>query len=195
MVALFRVLSLSDRRKLHNTIQELKGNVRVFCRVRPLLGDEQSAVGGNSPAHIGIPDKDCKTLQISTLSDANYAGDKSEKKYEFSFDKVFGPSASQADVFDEISQLVQSCLDGYNVCIFAYGQTGSGKTHTMEGQLQDPELRGMIPRAVEQIFDTASGLEEKGWKYSISVSFVEVRAPHAMSAGCGQWPRGWGWAW
>jgi len=27
------------RKKLHNTIQELKGNIRVFCRVRPLLGN------------------------------------------------------------------------------------------------------------------------------------------------------------
>lgn len=37
------------------------------------------------------------------------------------------------DIFEEISQLAQSCTDGYNVCIFAYGQTGSGKSFTMEG--------------------------------------------------------------
>jgi kinesin family protein C1 len=69
--------------------------------------------------------------------------------------------------------VVQSALDGYNVCIFAYGQTGSGKTYTMEGPNNPtPETEGMIPRAVAQVFTTAAELEEKGWKVRILIAFV-----------------------
>ncbi|NXK15598.1 CTK2 protein, partial [Herpetotheres cachinnans] len=69
----------------------------------------------------------------------------------------------------------QSALDGYHVCIFAYGQTGSGKTYTMEGpDALDPETRGMIPRAVRQVFQGAQELAEKGWEYGFTASFLEI---------------------
>lgn len=91
---------------------------------------------------------------------------KAAPKHEFAFDKVFTPSSSQEDVFGEISQLIQSALDGYNVCIFAYGQTGSGKTYTMEGNTADHDKQGMIPRAMEQVFRTSQDLKERGWQVS-----------------------------
>jgi kinesin family protein C1 len=63
--------------------------------------------------------------------------------------------STQADVFAEVSQLVQSALDGYKVCLFSYGQTGAGKTHTMLG-CGSGEQRGIIPRAVEKVRYTVS---------------------------------------
>ncbi|UYV80295.1 KIFC1 [Cordylochernes scorpioides] len=83
-------------------------------------------------------------------------------------------------VFEEISQLVQSVLDGYNVCIFAYGQTGSGKTFTMEGPStlhygdEESPARGMISRSVMQIFQSIEELAGKGWEYTLDASFLEI---------------------
>lgn len=153
------------RRKLHNQVQELKGNIRVFCRVRPSLETEASQT-----AQIQFPDEtsDCKEISVLGPEEKSSLGNITRKNNIFSFDRVFGPSTQNADVFEEISQLVQSALDGYNVCIFCYGQTGSGKTYTMSSE------DGMIPRAVHQIYDTAKNLEEKGWRYTMEGNFVEV---------------------
>lgn len=153
------------RRKLHNQVQELKGNIRVFCRVRPSLdGDTVDT------ARITYPDDevDSKEVEVMGPEEKSSLGNITTKKYPFAFDRVFGPRSKNQDIFEEISQLVQSALDGYNVCIFCYGQTGSGKTYTMSAG------DGMIPLAVNQIYDTAKSLEEKGWKYKMEGSFIEV---------------------
>ncbi|KAL0263168.1 kinesin-like nuclear fusion protein [Diplodia seriata] len=153
------------RRKLHNQVQELKGNIRVFCRVRPPAEAEAPQA-----AEIAYPDegKDSKEVVIQGPQQKSAMGTVTQSTNPFTFDRVFGPGSQNAEVFDEISQLVQSALDGYNVCIFCYGQTGSGKTFTMSS------VDGMIPRAVKQIYETAQGLEEKGWKYRMEGQFVEV---------------------
>ena len=71
--------------------------------------------------------------------------------------------------------LVQSALDGYPVCIFAYGQTGSGKTFTMEGGPGgDPQMEGLIPRALRHLFSVAQELSGQGWTYSFVASYVEI---------------------
>ncbi|KAG5179634.1 putative kinesin family protein [Tribonema minus] len=166
-----------ERRRLHNTIQELKGNIRVFARVRPLLeastdttaeaeDADYAATGGLT---LAIPSNDPEHRRLTLLGPARdtVVGDRGEaKSWDFQFDRVFGPHASQEDVFRDISQLVQSVLDGYKVCLFAYGQTGSGKTWTMgTGSPEAEEHRGMIPRAVAQIFATMEAMKEGGWKF------------------------------
>lgn len=102
------------RRHMHNCIQELRGNIRVFVRTRPFLpGDKQDK---NSPVDIA-PDGESMSILDR----------RSGKPLNFHFDKVFLPSAGQEAVFQEVSDFVQSALDGYRVCLFSYGQTGSGK--------------------------------------------------------------------
>ena len=152
------------RRRLHNQVQELKGNIRVFCRVRPILEET------DCEAKMTFPDAeaDGRELLVQGPEQKSALGKVTTATNSFAFDKVFGSSAENANVFEEISQLIQSALDGYNVCIFCYGQTGSGKTFTMSS------ADGMIPRAVKQIYGTARSLEEKGWIYEMRGSFVEV---------------------
>ena len=63
---------------------------------------------------------------------------------------MFEATESQAELQEEVSQLVTSCLDGFNVCILAYGQTGSGKTYTMIGNDDYP---GLYFSAVDELFE------------------------------------------
>ncbi|GEQ70672.1 hypothetical protein JCM33374_g4351 [Metschnikowia sp. JCM 33374] len=85
------------------------------------------------------------------------------------FDKVFPPQSTTVKSFSEISQFVQSSLDGFNVCVFAYGQTGSGKTWTMSHKDD-----GMIPLSINKIFSDIKELMEKGWEYTVDGQFVEI---------------------
>ncbi|KAL7942870.1 P-loop containing nucleoside triphosphate hydrolase protein [Trichoderma barbatum] len=154
----------TERRVLFNKYQELKGNIRVMCRVRPPLGNSEGQV-----AQLAYPDdKTSAEILVAGPEEKSSLGVVQRKNYPFEFDRVFAPEIQNNEVFDEISQLVQSALDGYNVCIFCYGQTGSGKTYTMSS----PD--GMIPRATHMIYDTVTKLKEKSWDYSLEGSFVEV---------------------
>ncbi|XP_071657069.1 kinesin-like protein KIFC1 isoform X2 [Patagioenas fasciata] len=159
---------------LTNRLEEKEGNVRVFCRVRPLLPEEAARQAGME--HLSFPPGDQRTLLLHRHEESRVGRDGSSSvRHEFSFDRVFPPGATQREVFDEVSALVQSALDGFHVCIFAYGQTGSGKTYTLEGPDPcDPQAAGLAPRAVRLLFQRARELAQEGWQYEFCASYLEI---------------------
>ncbi|KAK9542158.1 hypothetical protein VZT92_000044 [Zoarces viviparus] len=146
------------RKKCHNELVRLKGNIRVFCRVRPASPEVQDSA--DSKNMLSFDSEDDAVLYLSNKG----------KMMTFDLDRVFPPKATQEEVFQEVQSLVTSCIDGFNVCIFAYGQTGSGKTFTMEGAVDNP---GINQRALRLLFSEVTD-KAPDWDYRISVSMVEI---------------------
>ncbi|NP_001403225.1 kinesin-like protein KIFC2 isoform X2 [Mus musculus] len=128
---------------------ELKGNIRVLCRLRPAEGQPSSLVSVE-PGQGGT---------ITTC----YRG----RQHRFRLDWVFPQDASQEEVFRQLEPAVLSCLQGYSVCIFTYGQTGTGKTYSMEGPPEDP---GIAPRALQLLFREMG----TGGHHHVTLSMVEI---------------------
>lgn len=173
------------RRVLHDKLQQLKGNIRVFCRIRPQQMSNNKGPDKENLISMDFSDDDfnddaSQDLVISKdpfdentgNGQSSYSLHQSKKNnmsYKFHFDKIFLPDLLNEDIFGELSQLIQSSLDGKNVCVFAYGQTGSGKTWTMS----HPDT-GMIPLSIQMIFDNIQELSLKGWSYSVEGQFLEI---------------------
>ncbi|XP_038720640.1 kinesin-like protein KIN-5C [Tripterygium wilfordii] len=146
-------------------------NVQVLLRCRPFSEGE---LRNNAPQVVT-----CNDYQREVSVSQNIAGKHFDRV--FTFDKVFGPSAQQKDLYGQaVVPIVNEVLEGFNCTIFAYGQTGTGKTYTMEGECKRsksgpngelPPEAGVIPRAVKQIFDT---LEGQNAEYSVKVAFLEL---------------------
>ncbi|NXE96973.1 KIFC3 protein, partial [Menura novaehollandiae] len=175
---------LQLRKKCHNELVRLKGNIRVFGRVRPITKED-----GEGPEAANAVSFDADDDAVLHLLHKG-------KQVSFELDKVFPPQASQEEVgatihtagvmgghshllltlpcprqvFQEVQALVTSCIDGYNVCIFAYGQTGAGKTYTMEGTAANP---GINQRALQLLFSEVRG-KAADWDYAITVSAAEI---------------------
>lgn len=88
----------------------------------------------------------------------------------FEFDRVFSPEDTQEMVYEDVSDLVVSAADGYNVCIIAYGQTGSGKTYTMMGSDAAP---GINMRALKELFHIGESRTET-MTTTFSASILEI---------------------
>ena len=107
--------------------------------------------------------------------------------HTFTFDYVYDQNATQSLVYETTARgIVDSSLSGYNATIFAYGQTGTGKTYTMEGfQMSDlqanhlspnpnVEDRGIIPRAIEQIFGHIQAHASQTVRFLVRASYLQI---------------------
>jgi len=154
---------LEENKILYNSLQELKGSIRVYCRIRPHFG-------GQSEAHhsaVELIGED-GSLLVNTSKMGK------DVHRIFNFNKVFGPSSTQEEIYMDTQPLIRSVMDGYNVCIFAYGQTGSGKTHTMSGPIGASEKEmGVNYRALSDLFEL-SQKRKNLMVYEVSVQMIEV---------------------
>ncbi|KAG9063316.1 kinesin-like nuclear fusion protein [Linnemannia hyalina] len=165
----------SGRRKLYGTIMDLKGHVRVFCRVRP-HGPSDGTV-----TSIDYPDLEGREIVLTTAK---------EPKYPFTFDRVFAAASTQGDLFEEVSQLLPSVLSGGNACVLAYGSTKTGKSYTLEGSSGSAEeSMGLIPRSILQIYEAIRAPESNDWRYTLesrqigiyNETIYDLQAPEGSS--------------
>ncbi|ETO01049.1 hypothetical protein RFI_36390, partial [Reticulomyxa filosa] len=107
-------------RQYFNVIQEMKGTIRVYCRVRPLLqNDSSSEMSVEFVDECTLRAYNPEEVQMNNINNSQARCGKNRNK-TLEFDKDYQPNATQEQVFEDTKQLVTSVLDGYNVCIFEF---------------------------------------------------------------------------
>jgi len=147
----------SEVRTLQNLVQELRGSIRVFCRIRPPKQPAGSLAGAATEAQ-----------GARSISLRKPAGD---KRQDFSFDRVFSQLAGQRDLYEEVEPLIPGVLQGIHVCILAYGQTGAGKTYTLAGDRSTGEP-GIQDLAIADLLKLALGSSDA--RYDVRLSALEI---------------------
>jgi len=145
------------RKQIAEQLQEMTGGLRVFCRVRP-------ALEGEADEEISVKALDETTVLLEDASDAR------RPRRRFEFNQVYGPTAENAKVFEDVRPMIAQTLQGFNVCALMFGSGGSGKTFTMEGTAAEP---GLLHRCVNAIFEEITAVDES-MQYEVFLSALEI---------------------
>ncbi|GMF13690.1 unnamed protein product [Phytophthora lilii] len=168
---------------------ERGSNFKVVIRVRPPLprelhGDRpfQNVINVDQHGHVLTVSENLSALTFGGGNGGNGDSESSTPgaygSHVFSFDHVYDQQCTQSTVYENTAKaVVESSLEGYNATIFAYGQTGTGKTYTMEGFNSGSgsvEERGIIPRAIEQIFCHIQANVSARCRFLVRASYLQI---------------------
>lgn len=133
---------------------------KVYCRFRPMNKKET----------------EYSQEQISTMTSTNILDINTSKEkniFSFNFDYIFGPNSTQQDIYDNCAKKsVENFLLGYNSAIIIHGQNNSGKSYTMYGKNDDNNLKGIIPRVAEDVFEFIR--DNENLEFIVQVSIVDI---------------------
>uniref|UniRef100_A0A6I8NK65 Kinesin-like protein n=1 Tax=Ornithorhynchus anatinus TaxID=9258 RepID=A0A6I8NK65_ORNAN len=137
---------------------------RAFVRVRPT---------DDFPHDVMRFGPDNKTLEIHVEKDSRRGVvNNQQTDWSFEMDGILH-DASQDSVYGAVAEeAVAQAIEGYNGTIMCYGQTGAGKTYTMTGVTERYQDRGILPRALRQVFKTAEG--HPSLSVGVRVSYLEI---------------------
>eukprot|EP01083_Nonionella_stella_P060713 158409_1 len=156
---------------------DLSSNFKVVVRVRPPLQRElQSPLGFAYIVRVNEADKSIAISDGFGMEHSSHAmtNNWSHNVHNFTFDSVYPDSADQCRVYETTAKhSVLSALEGYNASIIAYGQTSAGKTYTMEG-FESERLRGIIPRAIEDIFNFIESKASPTMRFLVRASYLQI---------------------
>nr|XP_044992319.1 kinesin-like protein KIF9 isoform X2 [Jaculus jaculus] len=138
--------------------------VHAFVRVRPTddFAHEMIKYGDDN-----------KSIDIHLKKDIRRGVvNNQQTDWSFKLDGVLH-DASQDLVYETVARdVVSQALDGYNGTIMCYGQTGAGKTYTMTGATESYKHRGILPRALQQVFRMID--ERPTHAITVRVSYLEI---------------------
>ncbi|KAG7231205.1 hypothetical protein INR49_012036, partial [Caranx melampygus] len=178
------IIAMADRHREHVPFRQTKlthalkdsldsGGMRahgrdvvVFVRIRPTANFAQGLIEC-------LPDGQTVNIYHRKDSKKLHQAKKGQlSSWSFRLDGVL-QDVSQEVVYTRVCRkVVQGALDGYNGTVMCFGQTGAGKTFTMTGSTESYKQRGIIPRALQEVFQEVERRTEHS--YSVHLSYLEI---------------------
>jgi len=157
------------RRKIHNKYMTIRGNLRVMCRIRPFIDSETKDVQQMFFDYFQVSNDKVEILEVS----------KNCKAKKYILDYVFQQNSTQANVYEEVSLLVQTMINGTNVCVIAYGQTGTGKSYTIQGPSPTSDNQGIFLKSAKEMFEMTGPIlfdtkHKNNERAKLSISIIEI---------------------